>query len=135
MQYISFYERFYELLIREPYIKNSISVALIWVVWDIIKNDGHDWTHFEIPIWHFIQVKWGCLSQSIQKSSNSFQCLQNWKEFDDFWMLWFMQTHFTGMKCQIGISKCVQSCPSFFIISPTTQISATAMQFLTQISH
>ena len=40
-----------------------------------------------------------------------------------------MQTHFTSMKCQIGISKCVQSRPSFFIISQTTQISETAMLF------
>ena len=41
-----------------------------------------------------------------------------------------MQTHFTSMKCQIGISKCVQSRPSFFIMSQTTQISETAMLFL-----
>ena len=41
-----------------------------------------------------------------------------------------MQTHFTSMKCQIGISKCVQSRPSFFIISQTTQISETTMLFL-----
>ena len=41
-----------------------------------------------------------------------------------------MQTHFTSMKCQIGISKCVQSRPSSFIISQTTQISETAMLFL-----
>ena len=40
-----------------------------------------------------------------------------------------MQTHFTSMKCQIGISKCVQSRPSSFIISQTTQISETAMLF------
>ena len=66
---------------REPYIKNSIAVALIWVVWDIIKNEGRDWMHFEMPIWHFILVKWVCINQSIQKSSNSSQCLRNWKEF------------------------------------------------------
>ena len=82
MQYISFYERFYELLIREPYIKNSIAVALIWVVGDIIKNDGRDWMHFEMPIRYFILVKWVYISQSIQKPSNSFQCMRNWKEFD-----------------------------------------------------
>ena len=41
-----------------------------------------------------------------------------------------MQTHFTSMKCQIGISKCVQSRPSFFIMSQTTQISETVMLFL-----
>ena len=82
MQYISFYERFYELLIREPHIKNSIAVALIWVVWDIIKNDGRDWMHFEMPIRHFILVKWFCISQSIQKSSDTFQFCKHWKEFD-----------------------------------------------------
>ena len=43
--------------------KNSIAVSLIWVVWDIIKNDGRDWTHFEMPIWHFILVKWVCISR------------------------------------------------------------------------
>ena len=61
----------------QPITNHSIFVELT-----LIKNDGRDWTHFEMPVWHFIQVKWGCLSQSIQKSSNSFQCLQNWKEFD-----------------------------------------------------
>ncbi len=66
MQYISFYERFYELLIREPYIKNSIAVALIWVVGDIIKNDGRDWMHFEMPIRHFILVKWVYISKAFK---------------------------------------------------------------------
>uniref|UniRef100_UPI003FEF0743 hypothetical protein n=1 Tax=Alloprevotella sp. TaxID=1872471 RepID=UPI003FEF0743 len=47
-----------------------------------IKNDGRDWRHFEMLYWHFILVKWVCISLSIQKSSNSFQYLQNWKEFD-----------------------------------------------------
>ena len=65
-------------------LKNSIAVSLIWVVWDIIKNDGRDWTHFEMPIWHFILVKWVCLSQSIQKSSNTFQFCKHWKELGDF---------------------------------------------------
>ena len=49
---------------------------------NVIKNDGRDWRHFEMLNWHFILVKWVCISQSIQKSSNSFQYLQNWKEFD-----------------------------------------------------
>ena len=35
-----------------------------------------------MPNWHFILGKWVCISHSIQKSSNSFQYLQNWKEFD-----------------------------------------------------
>ena len=52
------------------------------MVGDIIQDDGHGSTHFEMPIWRFILVKWVCISQSIQESSNSFQCLQNWKEFD-----------------------------------------------------
>ena len=49
---------------------------------NVIKNDGRDWRHFEMPNCHFILVKWVCISLSIQKSSNSFQYLQNWKEFD-----------------------------------------------------
>ncbi|WP_444366549.1 hypothetical protein, partial [Prevotellamassilia timonensis] len=48
----------------------------------VIKNDGRDWRHFEMPNWHFILVKWVCIIQSIQKSSDPFQYLQYWKEFD-----------------------------------------------------
>gem|GEM_PF-1372940 len=35
-----------------------------------------------MPNWHFILVKWVCIIQSIQKISDPFQYLQNWKEFD-----------------------------------------------------
>nr|DAQ22545.1 MAG TPA: hypothetical protein [Bacteriophage sp.] len=38
--------------------------------------------NLEMPNWHFILVKWACIIQSIQKISDSFQYLQNWKEFD-----------------------------------------------------
>ena len=49
---------------------------------NVIKNDGRDWRHFEMPNWLFILVKWVCIIQSIQKSSDPFQYLQYWKEFD-----------------------------------------------------
>lgn len=51
---------------------------------NVIKNDGRDWRHFEMPNWHFILIKWVCISQSIQKSSNPFQFCKHWKEFGDF---------------------------------------------------
>lgn len=38
--------------------------------------------NLEMPNWHSILVKWVCIIQSIQKISDPFQYLQNWKEFD-----------------------------------------------------
>ena len=43
----------------QPITNHSIFVELT-----LIKNDGRDWTHFEMPIWHFILVKWVCISQA-----------------------------------------------------------------------
>ena len=36
----------------QPITNHSIFVELT-----LIKNDGRDWTHFVMPIWHFILVK------------------------------------------------------------------------------
>ena len=59
----------------QPITNHSIFVELT-----LIKNDGRDWTHLEMPIWYFILVKWVCISQSIQKLSNTFQFCKTGKK-------------------------------------------------------